>query len=48
MVKQFDQHLSDYKILKPVAFEPIVWLMIAGGGALFLLGGAGVLITRKR
>jgi hypothetical protein len=26
---------------------PIVWFMIGGGAALFLLGGAGVLITAK-
>jgi len=47
MVGQFDQHLSDYQTLKPVSFEPIVWLMIAGGSVLFLLGGAGVLILRR-
>jgi hypothetical protein len=43
----FDGRLSDYNTLKPVSFVPIVWFMIGGGAALFLLGGAGVLITRK-
>ena len=44
----FDNHLRDYNTLKAVSFEPIVWMMVAGGIALFLLGGAGVLITRTR
>jgi hypothetical protein len=47
LVATFDNHLSDYKTLKPVSFEPIVWSMIIGGGVLFLLGAAGVVITRK-
>lgn len=47
LVKTFDGRLSDYNTLKPVSFVPIVWFMIGGGTALFLLGGAGVLITRK-
>jgi len=47
LVTTFDQRLSDYNTLKPVSFEPIVWFMIGGGVALFLLGGAGVVITRK-
>jgi hypothetical protein len=48
MVSQFDKHLSDYKILKPVSFEPIVWFMIGGGIALFLLGSAGIVICRSK
>jgi hypothetical protein len=32
-------------VLKPVTFTPIVWLMLSGGIALFVLGGAGVWIT---
>ena len=47
MTKQYSLHLADYKVLKPVSFEPIVWLMISGGIVLFLLGGVGVLVTRK-
>jgi hypothetical protein len=46
MVNQFDNHLSDYQTLKPVSFLPIVWFMIGGGIALFLLGGAGIVICR--
>lgn len=46
MVTQFDRHLSDYQTLKPVSFEPIVWFMIGGGIALFVLGAAGVAICR--
>ena len=48
MVTAFDQRLGDYNTLKPVSFVPIVWFMIGGGIALFLLGGAGVVITSKR
>jgi hypothetical protein len=48
MVTAFDQRLGDYGTLKPVSFVPIVWFMIGGGIALFLLGGAGVVITSKR
>lgn len=48
MVAQFDKHLSDYKVLKPVEFTPIVWLMISGGIALFVLGGLGLLVTTHR
>lgn len=48
LVTTFDGRLSDYNTLKPVSFVPIVWFMIGGGTTLFLLGGAGVLITNKR
>ena len=48
LVTTFDGRLSDYNTLKPVSFVPIVWFMIGGGAALFLLGGAGVVITSKR
>jgi hypothetical protein len=47
LVATFDRHLSDYKTLKPVSFEPIVWFMIIGGSVMFLLGAAGIAITRK-
>jgi hypothetical protein len=47
LVAAFDGRLSDYNTLKPVSFVPIVWFMIGGGAALFLLGGAGMVITRK-
>lgn len=47
LVATFDGRLSDYNTLEPVSFVPIVWFMIGGGAALFLLGGAGVLITGK-
>jgi hypothetical protein len=47
LVQRFDQHLSDYQVLKPVSFEPIVWLMIIGGAVLFVFGASGVLITRR-
>lgn len=47
LVTRFDNRLSDYNTLKPVSFVPVVWFMLAGGAALLLLGGAGVLITAK-
>lgn len=46
LVAIFNKHLSDYNTLKPVTFVPIVWLMIGGGIALLLVGGAGVVLTR--
>jgi hypothetical protein len=48
LVATFDGRLGDYNTLKPVSFVPIVWFMIGGGTALFLLGAAGVLITGTR
>jgi hypothetical protein len=48
LVATFDGRLSDYNTMKPVSFEPIVWFMIGGGAALFLLGGAGVVITSNK
>lgn len=48
MMAQFDKHLSDYKTLKPISFEPIAWLMVSGGVALFALGGAGIVICRGK
>jgi len=47
MVTRFDSSLDNYETLKPVSFEPIVWFMVGGGAVLLLLGGAGVLITRR-
>ncbi len=47
LVATFDGRLSDYNTLKPVSFVPIVWFMIGGGAALFLLGGAGMVVTRR-
>lgn len=47
LVTRFDNRLGDYNTMKPVSFVPIVWFMIGGGIDLFLLGGAGVLITAK-
>jgi hypothetical protein len=47
LVTTFDGRLSDYNTLQPVSFVPIVWFMIGGGTALFLLFGFGVVITSK-
>jgi hypothetical protein len=47
MITQFDKHLADYNVVKPVEFTPIAWLMISGGIALFVLGGAGLLVTAR-
>ncbi len=47
LVTRFDQRLGDYNTMKPVEFVPIVWFMIGGGAALFLLGAAGVVITSR-
>ena len=48
LVAVFEQHLSDYKVLKPVSLAPIVWYMIAGGAVLFLLGVGDLFLTRPR
>jgi hypothetical protein len=47
LVGTFQQHLGDYNTLQPVSFEPIVWLMLGGGIALLILGGAGLLAMRN-
>jgi hypothetical protein len=45
----FDRHLADYTTLKPVAFVPIVWTMIAGGIAALLAGAWALVVSgRKR
>jgi hypothetical protein len=42
MVGAFADNLDNYDILKPVAFVPIVWTLVAAGGALIVLGGFGL------
>jgi hypothetical protein len=48
LVSTFQQNLSDYKVLKPVTLEPIVWFMIGGGALLLVLGAGDLFLTRKR
>jgi hypothetical protein len=47
LVATFDNRLADYNTMKPVSLEPIVWFMIGGGIALFVLGGVGVAVTTR-
>lgn len=47
MISAFNAHLNDYGTLKPVALVPIVWMMIAGGIGLVLIGGTGLYVTRR-
>lgn len=47
MVGAFSNRLDDYNTMKPVTLAPIVWFLIGGGASLFLLGGAGVVITQR-
>lgn len=47
MVSTFDRHLGDYRTLRPVSFEPIVWFMLISGGVLFGLGAVGVAVCRR-
>ncbi len=42
MVGAFSENLDNYDTLKPVAFVPIVWTLVAAGAALVLLGGLGL------
>ena len=46
MVGAFSDNLDNYDTLRPVAFVPIVWTLIAAGGALIVLGGFG--LVRRR
>ena len=48
LMATFNDNLKNYNTIKPVSFEPIVWTMIIGGGALTLLGVAGIAINYKR
>jgi hypothetical protein len=48
VVRTFDGHLPDYDTLKPVAFVPIVWTMIAGGIVAILAGAWGMVGVRRR
>jgi uncharacterized membrane protein HdeD (DUF308 family) len=48
MVKVFDDNLDNYGTLKPVAFEPIIWTLIAVGGAVFLLGLIALFVGRGK
>jgi hypothetical protein len=47
VLKAFQAHLADYNTLKPIAFVPIVWIMV-GGGILTLIAGVGGLFTGRR
>jgi hypothetical protein len=47
LVTTFDAHLADWNTLKPVAFVPIVWTMIAGG-VVALLAGAWALVPSRK
>ncbi len=42
LVSTFDQNLSNYQTLKPVAFVPIIWTLIGSGIALVLFGGVAL------
>lgn len=42
MLTAFSDNLDEYDVLKPVAFVPIVWTIIAAGAALLVLGGIGL------
>lgn len=47
LLRTFQTHLADYDTLKPVAFVPIVWTMIAGGTVALLAAAWGVVAYRK-
>ena len=47
LVTTFGAHLADYDTLKPVAFVPIVWTMIAGGIVVFVVTGLGLVVVRR-
>jgi hypothetical protein len=47
LVTTFGAHLADYDTLKPVAFVPIVWTMIAGGIVVLVVTGLGLVVVRR-
>lgn len=48
VIATFQQELKDYQTLKPVELVPIVWTVIGVGGALMLLGIAGLVASKPR
>lgn len=44
MLTAFSDNLDEYDILKPVAFVPIVWTIVAAGALLLVLGGVGLVM----
>ncbi|MDH3729823.1 MAG: hypothetical protein OES13_01670 [Acidimicrobiia bacterium] len=45
----FADNLDNYDTIKPVSFAPIIWMVIIGGGVLFVLGAwTAVDATRRR
>ncbi len=42
MIGAFSDNLDNYDTLRPVAFVPIVWVLIAAGGLLLVFGGLGL------
>jgi hypothetical protein len=44
----FEGHLADYDTLKPVAFVPIVWTLIAGGIAAMLAGAWALVMSGRK
>jgi hypothetical protein len=48
VIGTFDQHLSDYRTLTPVAFVPIVWTIVVGGIVVVIAGTWALLAERRR
>ncbi len=40
----FEANLDNYETIQPVSFSPIIWMMVAGGVILVLVGGALVFV----
>jgi hypothetical protein len=47
LVTTFNTNLENYETLKPVAFTPIIWILIGGGFAIAIAGVLGLLGPRK-
>ena len=45
-VGTFDTNLANYEVIQPVAFAPIIWVVLFGGVVLLLAGGF-CLVTKK-
>ena len=34
----FDANLENYETIQPVAFSPIIWMMVVGGALILIMG----------
>lgn len=47
MVTAFDDNLENYDTMHPVAFAPIIWMLVIGGAVVLVLGGTALVVNRR-